>query len=110
MLAAPLTGNSREGGSGRPPVLCGASWSSSIQCNLRTDAAAVFAALLLCQLCRSRFWLFLSYVVSFGSVVGAVWVLMQHYGERVRLWRMVGCNIATQQQAKQLPASQYYRF
>ncbi|KAF8065905.1 SF3B4 [Scenedesmus sp. PABB004] len=29
--------------------------------------------------CRSRFWLFLSYVVSFGSVVGAVWVLMQHY-------------------------------
>lgn len=30
---------------------------------------------------RSRFWLFLSYVVSFASVVGAVWVLMQHYGE-----------------------------
>lgn len=29
--------------------------------------------------CRSRFWLFLSYVVSFASVVGSVWVLMQHY-------------------------------
>lgn len=33
---------------------------------------------------RSRFWLFLSYVVSFASVVGAVWVLMQHYGEQQR--------------------------
>jgi hypothetical protein len=32
---------------------------------------------------RSRFWLFLSYMVSFASVVGAVWVLMQHYGEQV---------------------------
>lgn len=31
---------------------------------------------------RSRFWLFLSYMVSFASVVGAVWVLMQHYGEQ----------------------------
>jgi hypothetical protein len=37
--------------------------------------------LLLLPLRRSRFWLFLSYVVSFASVVGAVWVLMQHYGE-----------------------------
>ncbi len=33
--------------------------------------------------CRSRFWLFVSYVVSFGSIVGAVWVLLQHYGERM---------------------------
>lgn len=32
--------------------------------------------------CRSRFWLFISYIVSFASVVGAVWVLMQHYGEQ----------------------------
>eukprot|EP00879_Flechtneria_rotunda_P003907 GHRR01004147.1.p1 GENE.GHRR01004147.1~~GHRR01004147.1.p1 ORF type:complete len:170 (+),score=25.44 GHRR01004147.1:115-624(+) len=29
--------------------------------------------------CRSRFWLFLSYIVSFSAVVGSVWVLMQHY-------------------------------
>lgn len=29
--------------------------------------------------CRSRFWLFISYVVSFASVVGAVWVLLGHY-------------------------------
>lgn len=27
--------------------------------------------------CRSRFWLFLSYVVSFASVIGAAWVLLQ---------------------------------
>lgn len=31
--------------------------------------------------CRSRFWLFLSYVVSFASLIAAVWVLVQHYGE-----------------------------
>ena len=30
--------------------------------------------------CRSRFWLFVSYMVSFASIVGAVWVLLQHYG------------------------------
>eukprot|EP00877_Chromochloris_zofingiensis_P002392 jgi/Chrzof1/12153/Cz06g23030.t1 len=29
--------------------------------------------------CRSRFWLFLSYVVSFAAVVGAVWVLLHRY-------------------------------
>jgi hypothetical protein len=29
--------------------------------------------------CRSRFWLFISYVVSFASVAGAVWVLLGHY-------------------------------
>lgn len=41
--------------------------------------------------CRSRFWLFLSYVVSFASVVGAVWVLMQHYGEARWPWGPEGC-------------------
>ena len=30
-------------------------------------------------LCRSRFWLFLSYVVSFAALVAAVWVLAQDY-------------------------------
>mmetsp|Transcript_13159 Transcript_13159/g.25116 ORF Transcript_13159/g.25116 Transcript_13159/m.25116 type:complete len:151 (-) Transcript_13159:193-645(-) len=29
--------------------------------------------------CRMRFWLFISYVVSFSSLVAAVWVLIQHY-------------------------------
>ena len=29
--------------------------------------------------CRSRFWLFISYVVSFASVIAAVWVLLQGY-------------------------------
>ena len=29
--------------------------------------------------CRSRSWLFLSYVVSFGAVTGAVWVLLRGY-------------------------------
>ena len=29
--------------------------------------------------CRSRFWLFISYCVSFGSIAGAVWVLLQSY-------------------------------
>mmetsp|Transcript_54449 Transcript_54449/g.173018 ORF Transcript_54449/g.173018 Transcript_54449/m.173018 type:complete len:152 (+) Transcript_54449:276-731(+) len=29
--------------------------------------------------CRSRSWLFVSYVVSFSSVVAAVWVLVQNY-------------------------------
>jgi len=29
--------------------------------------------------CRSRTWLFLSYVVSFGAVTAAVWVLLQDY-------------------------------
>lgn len=26
--------------------------------------------------CRSRAWLFLSYVIAFSSVIGAVWVLL----------------------------------
>ncbi len=36
-----------------------------------------------CALCmrRPRFWLFVSYIVSFGAIVGAVWVLIEHYGE-----------------------------
>lgn len=29
--------------------------------------------------CRSRFWLFIAYVVSFGAIAGAVWVLLQNY-------------------------------
>jgi hypothetical protein len=29
--------------------------------------------------CRSRFWLFLSYLVSFAALTGSVWVLLQHY-------------------------------
>jgi Uncharacterised protein family (UPF0220) len=29
--------------------------------------------------CRSRSWLFISYVVSFASVIAAVWVLLQGY-------------------------------
>lgn len=29
--------------------------------------------------CRSRFWLFISYMVSFGAVAGGVWVLLQDY-------------------------------
>mmetsp|Transcript_31909 Transcript_31909/g.70919 ORF Transcript_31909/g.70919 Transcript_31909/m.70919 type:complete len:167 (+) Transcript_31909:95-595(+) len=29
--------------------------------------------------CRTRFWLFVSYVVSFASIVSAVWVMIQHY-------------------------------
>ena len=29
--------------------------------------------------CRARAWLFVSYVVSFSSVVGAVWVLLGDY-------------------------------
>lgn len=28
---------------------------------------------------RSRFWLFISYVLSFGAIVGAVWMLLQDY-------------------------------
>ena len=29
--------------------------------------------------CRSRFWLFLSYVVSFASIIGSVAVLLSQY-------------------------------
>ena len=29
--------------------------------------------------CRSRFWLFVSYLVSFGAIVGAVWVFLGAY-------------------------------
>ncbi|EFJ44911.1 hypothetical protein VOLCADRAFT_118500, partial [Volvox carteri f. nagariensis] len=29
--------------------------------------------------CRSRLWLFLSYIVSFASIVAAVWVMLAHY-------------------------------
>lgn len=29
--------------------------------------------------CRSRLWLFISYIVSFAAVAGAVWVLLGHY-------------------------------
>ncbi len=39
--------------------------------------------------CRSRFWLFLSYVVSFASVIGAAWVLLQGYalsGDAPEVW------------------------
>jgi len=29
--------------------------------------------------CRARSWLFVSYCVSFGAIVGAVWVLLSDY-------------------------------
>ncbi|KAG2448465.1 hypothetical protein HYH02_006357 [Chlamydomonas schloesseri] len=29
--------------------------------------------------CRSRLWLFVSYIVSFASIVAAVWVMLAHY-------------------------------
>lgn len=32
--------------------------------------------------CRSRFWLFISYVVSFGSIIGAVWVFLAGYATK----------------------------
>ncbi|KXZ55178.1 hypothetical protein GPECTOR_3g324 [Gonium pectorale] len=32
--------------------------------------------------CRSRLWLFASYVVSFASIVAAVWVMIAHYGKQ----------------------------
>ena len=44
--------------------------------------------------CRARFWLFISYVVSFGSIIGAVWVLLQDYAlvEGVdNVWPGVAC-------------------
>ena len=28
---------------------------------------------------RARFWLFISYIVSFASIVAAVWVMLEHY-------------------------------
>ena len=31
--------------------------------------------------CRARVWLFLSYIVSFASIVAAVWVMIAHYCE-----------------------------
>ncbi|MEW5302747.1 MAG: hypothetical protein WDW36_005497 [Sanguina aurantia] len=31
--------------------------------------------------CRSRFWLFLSYIVSFSAVVAAVWIMLLHYSQ-----------------------------
>lgn len=38
--------------------------------------------------CRSRSWLFISYVVSFASVIAAVWVLLQGYalGDVPSVW------------------------
>jgi hypothetical protein len=30
---------------------------------------------------RPRFWLFVSYCVSFASIIGSVWVMIDHYGE-----------------------------
>mmetsp|Transcript_5419 Transcript_5419/g.15078 ORF Transcript_5419/g.15078 Transcript_5419/m.15078 type:complete len:168 (-) Transcript_5419:55-558(-) len=33
------------------------------------------------NLCRSKFWLFLSYCVSFSAVVVAVWLLIGHSGD-----------------------------
>jgi len=32
--------------------------------------------------CRPRFWLFVSYVVSFAAVIGSVWVMIAHYGNK----------------------------
>lgn len=32
--------------------------------------------------CRSRFWLFVSYIVSFGAIIGAVWVFLQGYATK----------------------------
>ena len=29
--------------------------------------------------CRSRFWMFISYLVSFASIIGSVWVLLGKY-------------------------------
>ena len=50
-----------------------------INCIRREELLAEYDAFDDGGFCRSRFWLFLSYVVSFASVVGAVWVLLQHY-------------------------------
>eukprot|EP00199_Chlamydomonas_sp_CCMP681_P003101 CAMPEP_0119107662 /NCGR_PEP_ID=MMETSP1180-20130426/11529_1 /TAXON_ID=3052 ORGANISM="Chlamydomonas cf sp, Strain CCMP681" /NCGR_SAMPLE_ID=MMETSP1180 /ASSEMBLY_ACC=CAM_ASM_000741 /LENGTH=179 /DNA_ID=CAMNT_0007093181 /DNA_START=11 /DNA_END=550 /DNA_ORIENTATION=- len=35
--------------------------------------------------CRPRAWLFLSYCMSFGSIVGAVWVMIEHYANNEEL-------------------------
>lgn len=31
---------------------------------------------------RSRFWLFIAYILSFGAVIGGVWMLVQDYGKK----------------------------
>lgn len=35
--------------------------------------------------CRMRFWLFISYIVSFASVVGAVWILVAQYANNPQI-------------------------
>jgi Uncharacterised protein family (UPF0220) len=39
--------------------------------------------------CRSRMWLFISYVVSFAAIAGSAWVLLQDYAlnpEATAVW------------------------
>lgn len=50
--------------------------------------------------CRIRLWLFLSYVVSFGSIVASVWVMILHYTSHDELsgaekWPGVACIFQT---------------
>lgn len=35
--------------------------------------------------CRSRLWLFLSYIVSFAAIVAAIWVMIAHYSTNTQL-------------------------
>ncbi|GMH44975.1 hypothetical protein BSKO_12932 [Bryopsis sp. KO-2023] len=39
-------------------------------------------------MCRSRFWLLISYILSLGAVVGGVWMLVQDYATKdgVDIW------------------------
>ncbi len=51
----------------------------------RTRASASAATHDLLRACRSRLWLFLSYIVSFASIVAAVWVEIAHYAHNPKL-------------------------
>lgn len=38
------------------------------------------------ETCRARVWLFVSYIVSFSSIVGAVWMLVADYANTSYPW------------------------
>lgn len=46
----------------------------------RSDLAA-FDSFDSASYCRQRFWLFVAYVVSFGSIIGAVTLLLGHMSD-----------------------------
>lgn len=52
-----------------------------LMCVVRRSDLAAFDSFDSASYCRQRFWLFVAYVVSFGSIIGAVTLLLGHMSD-----------------------------